>query len=483
MTFISFTFLFFFIFIIFLYFTIPHKYRWFLLLVASCIFYISFIPLYLFVIFLLIFIDYYAGIFIEKSAKGRKIILLTISIVSMCAVLFVFKYHDFFVVNFENLAIFLNFNYSAKLLKLVLPVGLSFHTFQSLSYVIEVYRGNQKAEKNLGIYALYVMFFPQLMAGPIERPYNMLHQFYEKHNFNFQRVSYGLRQMLWGVFLKVVIADRAANVVNMVYDSPMDYHGFPLIIATILFSFQIFCDFAGYSAIAIGAAKVLGFELMTNFHRPYFAKSISEFWHRWHISLSTWFRDYIYIPLGGNRVSTFRWIINIMITFILSGLWHGANWTFIVWGALHGFYLLILDPIKKFIKNENIQTAITFSAVCFAWIFFRANTLSHAIYIVNNLFTDLSGQIYALLNVDFDVLARMVVLQIKILNLSITAWISLVIAIFTMIFIQKLQERYDLNILLDKINIVWRWIIYYTVIYVIFYFSGQGGQQFIYFQF
>lgn len=268
-------------------------------------------------------------------------------------------------------------------LKLLLPIGLSFHTFQSLSYVIEVYRGHQKAERNFGIYALYVMFYPQLVAGPIERPKNLLHQFYEEHYFDYQRVVDGLKLMLWGLFKKVVIADRLSVLVNEVYGNPSGHQGFLLVIATVFFAFQIFCDFSGYSDMAIGSAQVMGFKLMDNFNRPYFSKSIAEFWKRWHISLSSWFRDYIYIPLGGNRVPQWRMCCNLFLTFLLSGLWHGANWTFVIWGGLNGFYMvfsiLTHDPRKKLVQwtgldrhpkaHKYLNVMVVFSLVCLGWIF------------------------------------------------------------------------------------------------------------------
>ena len=286
------------------------------------------------------------------------------------------------------------------MLGLVLPIGLSFHTFQSLSYVIEVYRGHQKAERHFGIYALYVMFYPQLVAGPIERPQNLLHQFREKHYFDYDRVTDGLKLMAWGMFKKVVIANRLAIFVNQVYGAPMTYHGPAFVIATVFFAFQIYCDFSGYSDIAIGAAQVMGFKLMDNFNRPYFSKSVAEFWKRWHISLSSWFRDYLYISLGGNRCVKWRWQFNLFITFLVSGLWHGANWTYIIWGALNGFYLIFgiwtsefkngiieslgLDKHQRVLKL--VQVTITFSLICFAWIFFRANNIQDAYYIASHLF-------------------------------------------------------------------------------------------------
>ena len=281
----------------------------------------------------------------------------------------------------------------------LLPVGISFYTFQTLSYTIDVYNGKTAAQKHLGVFAVYVSFFPQLVAGPIERSNHLLPQFFRKHDFSYNRVKSGLQKMLWGFFKKIVIADNLAILVDGVYNNVGNYSGLALIVATIFFTFQIYCDFSGYSDIAIGTAKVMGFELRENFKRPYFSKSIREFWQRWHITLSTWFRDYVYIPLGGNRTIKWRWYYNIFITFLVSGLWHGANWTFVIWGALHGSYLiaaLILSSPKKkislFIQSQNksldklMDVVITFVLVAFAWIFFRANNIEDAIYIINNLF-------------------------------------------------------------------------------------------------
>lgn len=356
-----------------------------LLLLASCIFYMAFIPYYILILFVTIGIDYYAGIKIEQSTGSKRKLYLIVSIISTCTVLIIFKYFNFFNANFSAIAHFFDWNYPIGLINIILPIGLSFHTFQSLSYVIEVYRNKQKAERNFGIYSLYVMFYPQLVAGPIERPQNLLHQFYEKHIIDFERIAHGLQRMLWGFFKKIVIADNLAVYVNQAYAFPHDYSGATLLVATFFFAIQIYCDFSGYSDIAIGSAEVMGFKLMDNFKTPYFALSIADFWRRWHISLSTWFRDYVYIPLGGNRVSKSRWYFNIMLTFILSGLWHGANWTYIIWGGIHGFYLS-MSYIKEKISKRTVpvlfQRLWVFILVLFAWIFFRANTVSDAWYIV-----------------------------------------------------------------------------------------------------
>ncbi|OFZ56311.1 MAG: alginate O-acetyltransferase, partial [Bacteroidetes bacterium RIFCSPHIGHO2_02_FULL_44_7] len=302
-----------------LYFILPHRFRWFLLLIASCIFYMAFIPAYILILLVTIVVDYIAGILIEKSQGKKRKLYLLISIVANIGFLAFFKYYNFASTNLTELAQFLHWNYSVPVLSIILPIGLSFHTFQAMSYTIEVYRGKQVAERHFGIYALYVLFYPQLVAGPIERPQNLLHQFREEHSFDYRRVTDGLKLMLWGLFKKVVIADRAAVFVDTVFNSPGDFQGVSFIIAAALFSFQIYCDFSGYSDIAIGAAQVMGFKLMDNFNRPYFSKSIAEFWKRWHISLSTWFKDYLYIPLGGNRVGKPRWYFNLFFVFLLSG--------------------------------------------------------------------------------------------------------------------------------------------------------------------
>lgn len=289
MLFNSLHFLCFFVIVTTFYFVLPHRYRWFNLLIASCYFYMAFVPAYILILGGTIIVDYVAGIYIEKSTGYRRKFLLMSSLVANIGVLAVFKYYNFLNQNLSLLLQSVGWSNSLPYLSMLLPIGLSFHTFQAMSYTIEVYRGNQRAERHLGIYALYVLFYPQLVAGPIERPQHILHQFYEKHTFDYVNVTNGLKRMAWGLFKKVVIADRLAMAVNTVYDNPTAFVGMPLIVATVCFAFQIYCDFSGYSDIAIGAAQVMGFRLMKNFDRPYFSTSISEFWRRWHISLSTWF--------------------------------------------------------------------------------------------------------------------------------------------------------------------------------------------------
>ncbi|MCL4170841.1 UNVERIFIED_CONTAM: hypothetical protein GTU68_036387, partial [Idotea baltica] len=325
MVFNSFAFLIFFPLVTLVYFALPHKYRWWLLLAASCFFYAWFKVEYLLILVFTIIVDYFAGLWIERSEGKKRKWALIISIIANVGVLAVFKYANF-VLDSANAVLFRMGQGTFDLWDILLPIGLSFHTFQAMSYTIEVYRGRVPAEHNIFRYALYVMFYPQLVAGPIERPQNVIHQFYEEHKFDYQRVISGLRLMLWGMFKKVVIADRLAVFVDLVYDNPNAYSGFPIIVATVFFGIQIFCDFSGYTDIGLGAARVMGFDLMKNFDRPYFSKSISEFWRRWHISLSSWFKDYVYIPLGGNRVSESRRYFNLFLVFMISGLWHGASW-------------------------------------------------------------------------------------------------------------------------------------------------------------
>jgi alginate O-acetyltransferase complex protein AlgI len=401
MLFNSIDFVIFFIVVTTLFFVLPYNKRWILLLAASCFFYMAFVPIYIFILAFTIIVDYFAGIYIDKAKGKRRKQLLVVSLVANIGVLVVFKYYNFFL---DNLSFLLKgFAMSNPLphLAILLPIGLSFHTFQAMSYTIEVYRGKQKPERHFGIYALYVMFYPQLVAGPIERPQNLLHQFREKFDFDYDRVADGLKQMLWGFVKKLVIADRLGLYVDVIYNDPNHQGSLSLIVATIFFAFQIYADFSGYSDIAIGAARVMGFKLMKNFNRPFFSRSTGEFWKRWHISLSSWFRDYLYISIGGNRVSIPRLYFNLLFVFFISGLWHGANWTFIIWGTLNGFYL-VFGIITKKIRNKMIsglridrlprfnialQILSTFLLTCFARIFFRADSVEQAFTIIKKIVT------------------------------------------------------------------------------------------------
>lgn len=406
MLFNSIDFLVFFVVVTSLYFALPHSHRWKLLLFSSCYFYMFFVPVYILILGFTIITDYFAGILIEREQGARKKQMLILSLAANIGVLAVFKYYNFINDNISYLLGSFGYQNHIPYLGILLPIGLSFHTFQAMSYTIEVYRGKQKAEKHFGIYALYVMFYPQLVAGPIERPQNVLHQYHAKHAFNYDNVVQGLRLMLWGFFKKVVIANRLAIYVNAIYSHPANHSAITLIIATIFFSFEIYCDFSGYSDIAIGSAQVMGFKLMTNFRRPYFATSIKEFWSRWHISLSTWFRDYLYIPLGGNRTTIARWCLNIFIVFLVSGLWHGASWLFIIWGALHGLYQITDILFSRLTQGYHTNSwvlqkmwslftlILTFAGVNLAWIFFRAHSVDDALVIVSSIFSWKSGSLF-----------------------------------------------------------------------------------------
>ncbi|HWV29089.1 MAG TPA: MBOAT family O-acyltransferase, partial [Dyadobacter sp.] len=384
----------FFLFVATTYYTLPGRWRWFSLLTASAYFYASFIPAYLLLLGVIIIFDYLAGIGIEKLSGNLRRVMLVLSILFNVGFLCFFKYFDFLNTNISALMSIAGIDYRADAMAglypgLALPIGLSFHTFQSMSYTIEVYRGNQRAERHFGIYALYVLFYPQLVAGPIERPQNVLWQFRQRVDFDWRNLQTGLWWMAWGMFKKVVIADRLALVTDPIFANPETQNAGSLAIAAAFYSIQIYCDFSGYSDIALGAAKTMGFRLMVNFRSPYFARSIAEFWQRWHISLSTWFRDYIYIPMGGNRHGRFRTYLNLLVVFLLSGLWHGADWKFVIWGAIHGC-LLIVSRIANFEayhagRSAWARTVLMFLVVTLAWIFFRAHNVGDALVILNRL--------------------------------------------------------------------------------------------------
>jgi len=380
MLFNSLEFLVFFPLVIMLYYALPFGYRWLLLLVASYVFYMWWKAEYALLLLLSTGIDYFAAIALDKTEnRTKRKWLLALSLCSNLGILFFFKYFNFVNTNLGSVSELFGLAYQPSPLDVLLPVGISFYTFQTMSYTIDVYKRNMKAEKHFGYFALYVTYFPQLVAGPIERAERLLPQLHVHHPLSAENISRGLKLIFWGMFKKVAVADNLAPYVNEVFNHPQQYEGLSFMLATVFFSFQIYYDFSGYSDIAIGSARIMGVHLMTNFNHPYFAKSIAEFWRRWHISLSTWFRDYVYIPLGGNRNNHYR---NILITFLLSGLWHGANWTFIVWGGLHGLYMVVAEKTKSFqhklIGGKAAHVVITYLLVLFAWIFFRANSIGDA---------------------------------------------------------------------------------------------------------
>ncbi len=491
MLFNSIQFLIFFPIVVLIYFLIPQKYRYIWLLITSYFFYMCWNAKYAILLLFSTIVTYACGLLIDRYKKNKKlkITFLTISLILNLSILFVFKYFDFIIDNINRFLNFFHLNAVNPTFDVVLPVGISFYIFQALGYTIDVYRKDVKVETNFFKYALFVSFFPQLVAGPIERSKNLIAQFYEKHFFDFKRVIDGLLMMMYGLFLKIVVADRIAIVVDTIFNDYTKYGGVYIIVGAILFAFQIYCDFAGYSTIAIGSAKVMGFKLMNNFDSPYFSKSVSEFWRRWHISLSTWFKDYIYIPLGGNRKGRVRKYINIMIVFLISGLWHGASWSFVIWGGLNGLMQVIGDLTKKsrdsFIKkfhlvrettgHKLLQILTTFILVDFTWIFFRANGLKTAINMIKSIFTQFNIWII------FDDSLYKLGLARKEFNLMI-------ITILFIMFIDYLRYRkFDLIMWFHKQNYWFKCLLVIAFVLIILIFGKYGSvfdkNNFIYFQF
>lgn len=480
MLFNSLEFILFFPIVVAAYFALNPKYRWILLLLASYYFYMCWSYKYIILIMLSTFIDYFSGIFIHKSEKKKvKTIFLLASLTTNLGLLFFFKYFNFFGDSLNYVFDKINIFYNVPSYDYLLPVGISFYTFQTLSYTIDIFNGKQKPEYHFGRFALFVSFFPQLVAGPIERSVNLLPQFRQDFKFDYDRVKNGILLMLWGFFKKVVIADRLAEYVNLVYNNPGDFGGLHNVIATFFFSFQIYCDFSGYSDIAIGAAMIMGYSLMTNFRRPYFALSIREFWARWHISLSTWFRDYVYIPLGGNRVVKWRWYYNLFITFLVSGLWHGAEWTFVIWGALHGFYLVFAIWTTKLRNQFNtfigltklpklyhfMQVFVTFVLVYFSWIFFRANNTNDALMIIGKTF-NFSGN-----------------MNLNLFNFGVDFYIAF-ISIIVLLVVEYFEEFRQLSLNLQvKLSRPVKWALMLLVIFIIFILGEWDESDFLYFQF
>lgn len=401
MTFNSWEFLLFYPIVALLYFALPKRAKWVMLLIASYFFYMCYQAELVFLIAGTTLISWIASITIEKNEKRWvRRLCLTVTLVVCFGVLFFYKYFNFLAGSAVGIIEYFGAKPSFVELKLLLPVGISFYTFQTLSYVIDVYRGDVKTERNFFFYALFVSFFPQLVAGPIERPGNLIPQLKEAHKFTYENFVKGGKHMLLGFFKKVCVADYIAVFVNSIYNSAEEATGFGIIVATCLFAVQIYCDFSGYTDIAIGCARIMGIKLMKNFDHPYTATSVKEFWSRWHISLSTWFKDYLYIPLGGNRRGKPRQMFNVMVVFLVSGLWHGAAWTFVIWGAMHGVFQIIgtltwkkrnallgkVGLSQRSLGVVLVRRFFTFVLVSFAWLFFRANSMSDAAVLLKKLF-------------------------------------------------------------------------------------------------
>lgn len=447
-----------------------------LLILASYVFYGWWDYRFLALIIFSSLVDYAIGKKLKnEEAPIKRKILLWVSILVNLGFLGFFKYYNFFIDNFIEAFSFFGNKIEPNTLDIILPVGISFYTFQTLSYTIDVYKRKLEPTDDLISFLAFVSFFPQLVAGPIERATNLLPQFYKKRVFHFSAATDGCRQILWGLFKKIVIADQCAVYANTIFNNSDSYSGSTLFVGAIFFAFQIYGDFSGYSDIAIGTSRLFGFSLKQNFAFPYFSRDIAEFWRRWHISLSTWFRDYLYIPLGGSQVGTWKKIRNIFIIFIVSGFWHGANWTFIFWGFLNALYFLPLLITKQNRNNLNIvaqnqslptfkevfQMAITFCLTTLAWVFFRAENMTHAWDYIKGIFS------FSFLSFPE---VRPTNLLVLLVFFIVVEWIGR-------------REQYAIEVLVLKKPRVLKWIFYSFLMALIFIFSGESQQTFIYFQF
>lgn len=452
-----------------------------LIVVASYLFYGWWDWRFLSLIIFSTLLDYSVGIGLSKQENQtkRKLLLWTSILVNLGFLGF-FKYYNFFLDNFITAFSFFGSKINASGLNIILPVGISFYTFQTLSYSIDVYRRRLAPTKDFIAFSAFVSFFPQLVAGPIERATHLLPQFYTKRTFEYDKAVDGMRQILWGLFKKIVIADNCAKYANLIFNNSDDYSGSTLVLGALFFTFQIYCDFSGYSDIAIGTSRLFGFDLMRNFNFPYFSRDMAEFWRRWHISLSTWFRDYLYIPLGGSRGGTWKKVRNIFIIFIVSGFWHGANWTFIIWGALNAIYFLPLlltnrnrDNIDVIAKGKNLPSLkdlalmiLTFSLTVFAWIFFRAANIGHALHYIKGIF---KPTLFNLPNLERDP---------QLINTLFF------LCLFIVIEWLNREKQFALDLSQSNLfkNAIFRRSVYVAIVFSLFVFGGEK-QAFIYFQF
>lgn len=497
MLFNSAEFLMFFPIVVLVYYLIPQKVKYLWLLAASYYFYMSWNPVYLLLIMTSTVLTWIGGLLVRRcldngnSEKQAKRWMIGCIICNL-AILFFFKYYTFTAANVTAIFAKLHIPVQIPAFDVLLPVGISFYTFQALGYLIDVYRGTILPERNILKYALFVSFFPQLVAGPIERSKNLIRQIHEEHVFCGEQVTRGLLLMLWGYFEKLVIADRIAGAVTEIYTNYTNYPGSYIVMATVLFAVQIYCDFAGYTDIAIGAAQVMGFDLMKNFDRPYFAHSVAEFWRRWHISLTSWFRDYVYIPLGGNRGGKLKKYRNILITFLLSGLWHGASWHFVVWGFINGMYQVAGEVTKgcrtrvqKLLRvNTNcfsyqlFQSVVTFALVDFSWLFFRAGGLKEALIMILHSLRNFGA---------VSLIDTGKVLGLATFTMDEKEFYVLLLAILLLAAVDILKGRMDIRGVILRQNLVFRYAFYYIAIFTILIFGVYGSEfnaaAFIYFQF
>ena len=490
--------------VVVIYFSIPFRIRWAWLLVSSYFFYMNWSIQYALLMLTSTVITYSSGILIHKYPLRKKL-WVTLSLFLNLTILAIFKYSNFAITMLNHAQHIMGKHHDFALLNIVLPVGISFYTFQALSYTLDIYKGKIKPEYHFGYYALFVSFFPQLVAGPIEHSYNLLPQLRKQQHVSYKDLKYGLLLIFAGLFKKIVIADRLDNIVNFIYAHPSDMNGIQLLIGTLFFGFQIYTDFSAYNDIAVGSASLMGYKLTSNFLRPYFSKSINEFWRRWHITLGDWFRHYLYYPLGGNRKGKIVYYRNIMIIFIISGLWHGAQLSFIVWGFIHGFYIVIgdlLQPIRKRVVNffkidvtcfahKLYQVIFTFSLVTFAWVFFRAGSLSNSLSIIKKILKTLISpynfshqllnpmtykKLLPIVDNDSNYVTKFILYEVN---------FAFILISFLMI-IEFIQRKIHLRDELMKNTLWFRWVVYLLLIYSIIIFGFYGGYTkplFIYFQF
>ena len=459
----------------------PHKYRWIIILAANVWFYTCYDVKYLAAILITMIASFICAILMDKKqgAKKNKVIMLT-GVITSLSLLLVFKYLNFALYTVSKILNRISIPMQETTLKLIMPVGISFYTFMAVGYIIDVYKGKTEPVRHFGKYAIFLSFFPNISSGPIERAGHFIPQIDKEKSFDYDSVVYGARLLMLGMIKKVVIADLMVKYVDAVFNKVPEHSGICFAWATLLYTFEIYCDFSGYSDMAIGVARMLGFELMGNFRQPYLASSIKEFWGRWHISLSTWFRDYVYIPLGGNRCKKSRRDLNLLITFLLSGLWHGASWTFVLWGGIHGAAQIIENRIKEAIgltrdREKNLSrpvklllTILTFLIVSYAWMFFRANSISEALYIVRNMFTSFNIK---------DAMAQM--------TMSTKSVIKTTAAIVLLMIYDHFNEREDLLLKMNRLKAPLRWVIYIASAILVIALKTHNTeiQEFIYFKF
>ncbi len=464
-----------------LYYLVPHKYRWAFLLIASYVFYMNLHAGYGLLLFFTTVLTYLLAKKLDKTpVSGRRKLCLWGGVLPLALILLVYKTANPLIGRLNEMISAGRLSLQPLTISLLLPAGVSFYFFQSMGYLIDVYRGKIKAERHFGYYALFVSFFPQLLAGPIGRADRLLPQYKKKRPFVYADVTYGLKLMVWGYFKKLVIADVFALTINRIYDNAQTYVGLVFIVATLMFAVEIYCDFSGYSDIAIGCAKLFGIDLMTNFKSPYFSFSIREFWSRWHISLSTWFRDYVYIPLGGNRVPKWRHCLNLLITFLVSGFWHGSSLTYILWGGMHGV-LQILETLIFPKKRKGVeirrrrhwwQLPVTFLLLCVTWIFFRANSIQDAIWILSRLFWDIERPLNYLQT------------GITCLELSPIALMGMGLSVLVLALYDLASLKSDVIAAFSKQKFFIRWPVYVLFLVLIALFAPKGvATEFIYFQF